>query len=1408
VARLFVSHSSVNNAAAVALGKWLSEQGFDDVFLDIDPDRGLVPGERWQEALKVATDRCEAVLFLVSPSWLASRWCLAEFLLAKSLHKRIFGLIIEPVPIERLPPEMTAEWQLCELVGEDRFRTFDVEVGAQRQQITFREAGLDLLRRGLERAGLDARSFPWPPPDQPNREPYRGLRPLEAQDAAIFFGRDAAIVRGLDRIRGLVEGGVEKLLVVLGASGSGKSSFLRAGLWPRLARDDTAFLPLPVIRPETAVINGSSGLAVALSGAFQRLGDHRSRGRINQALAEGADGFGRLLDDLSALAKQRLAGIDRTPADPVIVISIDQAEELFNVDGAAEVATFVELLASVLKPSRAAPARRILVIATIRSDRYELLQSQPYLADVKRDLFDLSPIPPSEFKSVIEGPARRVVEAGGRLAIDPALTEQLIADAEGADALPLLGFTLERLHADYGSEGQLTLAEYEMIGGVQGSIEAAVARALADPQRSPTIPATKEEQLACLRAAFIPWLARIEPETAAPMRRLARLDEIPLGSRAMVERLVAARLLVADRRAGADVIEVAHESLLRRWPALTAWLEADADDLKLVEGVERAAGEWARNGRHDAWLDHRAERLSAADRLAGRDDFSRRLGEQGLAYLAACKLREDAERKEKEEALAREQARLAEIAAAQARTARLQRNARWILGALAVAVAIGLGAGGWLYKINRTQELENRTQKLELDRGRINLLAELAATQQLRDKWESALRFAAHAVRLDLALGEEASKASPAAAALAAAVSQAGWRLMLSGHDFLVSSALFSRDGARIVTASWDRTARIWDAATGRQITVIGGHADVVRFAAFSPDGARIVTASRDKTARVWDAETGAEIAVLHGHEDDVLSAGFNADGTQVLTSSLDGTARIWDAAQGKEILILRGHQGPVWSAAFSPDGSRIVTASDDATVRIWDAVIGNEIAILHGHTEGMRFAFAAFSPDGSRIVSASFDNTASVWDATTGVELMVLRGHEGWVNGAVFSPDGSRIVTASGDQTARIWDSATGKETAILRGHENSVLFADFSPDGARVVTASYDNSVRVWDTTGNEIMVFRGHEDQIQSASFSFDGSQVVTASYDMTARIWDAATAAEVAVLSGHEAEVNFAAFSPDGSRIVTASGDQTARIWDSATGAKIAILRGHEDQVFAAAFSPSGARVVTASADQTARIWDTAGTQLAVLRGHQDQVQSAAFSPDGSRIVTAAYDNTAIVWDATTGKEIVVLRGHEAEANAAAFSPDGSRIVTASLDQTARIWDAATGREIAVLRGHDAAVRSAAFSPDGSRIVTAAVDRTARIWDAATGKEILVLRGHEAAVIGAAFSPDATRIVTASQDQTARLWDVRFLAMSAENLLVETCGRRLGRLSKLSREEMRLAGYPDNAPEIDVCAEESK
>jgi WD40 repeat protein len=1396
VARLFISHSTTNNAAAIALRRWLAEQGFDDVFVEIDPDRGVVPGERWQEALKAAAHRCEAVLCLLSPAWLDSTWCKSEFLLAKLLDKRIFGLIVEPVAFKQVPIEMAAEWQLCELVGEGRCRTFEVEVFGKPAGVAFREAGLDLLRRGLDRAGLDARSFPWPPRDEPTRAPYRGLKALEAQDAAIFFGRDAAIVRGLDRIRGLAERGVEKLLVVLGASGSGKSSFLRAGLWPRLARDDATFLPLPMIRPQTAAIGGSTGLAAALAAAFERLGAPRPPGRIKEALAEGTDAFGRLLDDLLALAKRRLVTIDEGQADPAIVLPLDQAEELFNPDGAAEAAAFLDLLSDVLMPAEGRPSRRLLVVATMRSDRYELLQAEPHLAAVSQDPFNLPPIPQAEFKNVIEGPARRVVEAGGRLTIDPALTEKLIADAQGADALPLLGFTLERLYADYGGGGRLSVAEYEKLGGVQGSIEAAAANALAEPGRSRAIPAQKEAQLAALRAAFIPWLARIDPETGAPMRRVARLDEIPDGSRAIVERLVDARLLVADRRAGTDVIEAAHESLLRQWPALTAWLDTDAADLKLVEAVERAAGEWVRNDRFEAWLDHRGDRLRAAERLVMRDDFRKRLGEEGATYLVACRAREEAERQAREEALAREQTRLAEIAAAQVRTARLQRRFTRGLTAFAafvVIVAIGLGLGVW----------QLTARQRALDEGHINLLAELAAGEQLRGDADAALRLAVHGTLLGLALDQQATSTSKAGAELAAAVSQSRWRLVLSGHELPVVSAAFSPDGSRIVTASADTTARLWDAQTGTEIAVLRGHASILPSAAFSPDGSRIVTASVDKTARIWDASTGKQIAVLRGHENQVLSAAFSPDGSRIVTASDDKTARIWDAATAKEIAVLRGHEGSVESAAFSPDGSRIVTASSDQTARVWDAQTATEIAVLRGHDGEV--TSATFSPDGSRIVTAFQERTARIWDAATATEIAVLRGHENIVRSAAFSPDGSRIVTASVDKTARVWDATTAKEIAVLRGHENFVYSAAFSPDGSRIVTASWDGTARIWDgATGNQIKVLPGHENYVVSAAFSPDGSRIVTASADRTARIWDAATATEIAALRGHEGEVYSAAYSPDGLRIVTASEDKTARIWDAATATEIAVLRGHQGLVSSAAFSPDGLRIVTASHDGTARIWNAAtATEIAALQ-HDALLSSTAFSPDGSRIVTSTGE-TARIWDAATAKEIKVLRGHGNAVRAAAFSPNGLLIVTSSWDQTARIWDAATGDEIAVLRGHEGFVQSAVFSPDGSRIVTASWDYTARIWDAATAKEIAVLRGHEREVISAAFSRDGSRIVTASEDNTTRIWDVRFATMPTKGLLAEVCTRRLGPLTKLTRDEMRLAGYPDSMSEIDVCAD---
>ena len=206
-----------------------------------------------------------------------------------------------------------------------------------------------------------------------------------------------------------------------------------------------------------------------------------------------------------------------------------------------------------------------------------------------------------------------IARRGQRLQIDAPLVDQLVADATGADALPLLAFTLSYLYQEFSAAGRITLEQYQAVGGVNRSIDMALKRALSEPNNSPRIPEAKAEQFAELRAAFIPWLARIDPESGLPMRRVAKLSEFPTNSIGVVQRLIKARLLILDRRSGTDVVEVAHESLLRQWQTLTDWLQADAKDLKIIDGVERAAAEWVRSGRQSPWLDHRGERLIGAD---------------------------------------------------------------------------------------------------------------------------------------------------------------------------------------------------------------------------------------------------------------------------------------------------------------------------------------------------------------------------------------------------------------------------------------------------------------------------------------------------------------------------------------------------------------------------------------------------------------------------------------------------------------------------------------------------------------------------------------------------------------------------------------------------------------------------
>jgi WD40 repeat protein len=370
-------------------------------------------------------------------------------------------------------------------------------------------------------------------------------------------------------------------------------------------------------------------------------------------------------------------------------------------------------------------------------------------------------------------------------------------------------------------------------------------------------------------------------------------------------------------------------------------------------------------------------------------------------------------------------------------------------------------------------------------------------------------------------------------------------RAQLNGHQKEVNSAALSQDGQRIVTASYDNTAKVWD-TNGKLLANLKGHQKTVNSAALSQDGQRIVTASADKTAKVWNTN-GKVFADLKGHHDLVISAALSQDGQRIVTASADKTAKVWTTIFGKLLAELKGHQDTVMSAALSQDNQRILTASYDNTAKVWDTskvwdTNGKVLADLKWHQDTV--TSAAFSRDGQRILTTSNDNTAKVWDIS-GKLLADLKGHENSVTSAALSQDGQRIVTASDDRTAKVWD-ISGKLLAHLKGHENSVTSAALSQDGQRILTASYDNTAKVWDISGKLLADLKGHQDTVMSAALSRDGQRIVTASYDNTAKVWDI-SGKLLADLKGHTKEVTSAALSQDGQRILTASWDNTAKVW---------------------------------------------------------------------------------------------------------------------------------------------------------------------------------------------------------------------------------------------------------------------
>jgi WD40 repeat protein len=1335
----------------------------------LDPGQGLAPGQRWQEELKRAGENCAAVIVLLSPNWVASRWCQTEFLVADQLGKRIFPVFVAPTSFDELPLELKAKFQLADISSPDK-----------------EHEGFQRLAVGLKRAGLDPKSFEWPPAKEPNRTVYRGLQALDVQDAAIFFGRDAAITRALDELRRMRDGAAQRMLVILGASGAGKSSFLRAGLMARLRRDEMNFLVLPLLRPERAALSGAQGLNASLAAALQRPVTLNSAADLAQAFAALRQPIVERLQRIAEAGQETY-----TAQPPTIIVPIDQAEEVFSADN-TEREAFCDLVAQA-----AALDGNALIVATIRSDSYEALQNG--LLPDRQTPFTLPAIAAGAFQEIIEGPARL---SKPPLAIEPALTQQLLTDLDAADALPLLAFTLERLQSQHGADNKLTLADYGALGGLSGAILSAVKAVLgAQPSQS---------ELALARRLFIPALVRVDQDGVK--RRLARREDLPADTRALADRFIAQRLLVTDGGA----IEVAHEAILRRWPALAAWVAEERGALVALDGVHGASHEWREHAGagEESWLAHRGARLADAEELMRRSDFASAFSDQDRDYLKACRQAEN-------DRLARERRNVV----------RMRRLQAGIGGLIAIAGVIVFVAAIGVARL--------------MDGLEARAAATLAQLARAASDSQDYVRAARYAVRGSDALPANADNDSAIAVQIELARALSGDRseAVLRGHEQDITAIAYNGDGSMLATASRDGRLRLWDprATRVRALNTLGDGRVALTAVAFSRGGGLVAAGGDDGVVRVWDARAGTARAQSAPFAAGVRAAIFLADDAALAVLTTNGEAYVWSLGGG--VRKLEGHTAAIIALSASQDGAYILTGSRDSTARLWTASGQPVGEPFQGHTRDI--TSTALSRDARIVLIGSDDYRATVVDRSTRARH-VLAGHENNITSVALSPDATRAVTTSYDGAVRLWDVASGAEVAVLRGHLSAVTSAAFAGDGATLATASDDGTIRLWSATnGLALATVHGEAGPIRLFALSPDGAQVTTVS-GHDAHLWRLRDPLDMGVAARHQDEVTSVRVTPDGARWITASKDDTAEVRDASTGNVLGALR-HPADVWALDVSRDGALAATGAADGAVRIWNlndfsevravtvsetpvlsvafspdatrivasTAAGQVIlldratgnVLRTRQVgsvAVEGVAFAPDGARIAIASWDYTVRLLDAADLSEEQTLRGHANWVRYVVFSPDGAQLATASADQTARIWDVGSGREIAVLRGHTDMVRKVAFSPDGALLATTSWDGSARLWDAASGREIAALRGHRGNVRDVAFAPDGSRLLTASADGTARLWRVVAPRQTTRTAWREQACTRLADsgLAGFSSADLRDAPVLD--PEIDANA----
>ncbi|MBL1179375.1 WD40 repeat domain-containing protein, partial [Pantanalinema sp. GBBB05] len=1070
--------------------------------------------------------------------------------------------------------------------------------------------------------------------------PYRGLFHFGPEDADIFFGREVFVTELVQAVQS------RSFVSVLGASGSGKSSVVLAGLVPKLQQ--AGHWQFTHFRPGDDPFQALSLALVPLYCPEQDATDQMAQARkLAHYLRTGEV----ILTDVLTRIHHNY------PSDRVLLIA-DQFEELYTLCREEQLrGQFLDCLLSSLPGEQMNNRSPLVLLTTMRVDFLGSALSYRPFADVLQNAdVKLGAMNHDELCAVIEQPA---IKRG--VSFERGLVSRILHHVAAEPGnLPLLEFALTELWKRR-TGMQLTYAAYTAIGEVQGALTRH-----ADERYCQLTPAEQEQ----VRHIFIQL---VQPgEGNEDTRRLATKAELGEARWALVKYLADARLVVTNQdTTQQETVEVVHEALIRSWGELRGWMGADRAFRAWQERLRAAMQQWVVMHQDEGALLRGAALLEAGEQLQQRRE-NLSLPEQAFIQ-ASLTLRQREHQQQK------------------------RRRQLTLLGLSSFsAVALGLaGIAGWQWRQSQMAQIDTLMQSAQLlldsDRPFDALLASLRASQRLKQT-----------------VWADSNTHTDNAELLQQAIYSVKERHRLEGHSGQVLWLRFSPDGKTLASGSGDKTVKLWEVGSGKLIRTLIGHNSAVSSVEFSPDSKTLTSGSADNTVKMWEVSSGKLIRTLTGHRSYVISLGFSPSGKTLASGSDDKTVKLWDVETGKLIRTLTGHRSYVNSVEFSPDGKALASGNADKTVKLWQVGTGQLIRTLTGHSSVVNSV--DFSPDGKTLVSGSGDKTVKLWQVGTGQLIRTFTSHSSAVNSVRFSPDGQTLASGSADNTVKLWEVGSGQLIRTLTDHRSYVYSVGFSPDGQTLASGSGDKTVKLWQVGSSKLIrTLTGHRSAIWSVGFSPDGRILVSSSEDKTVKLWQVGTGQLIRTLTDHRSAIYSMGFSPDGKTLASGSGDKTVKLWQVGTGKLIRTLTGHSSAVWGVRFSPDGRILASSSDDKTVKLWQVGtGKLIRTLTGHSSYVNSIGFSPDGKTLASGSTDNTVKLWEVGTGKLIRTLTGHSSAIYSVGFSPDSKTLVSSSDDNTVKLWDVGSGRLIRTLTGHSSYVNSVEFSPDSKTLASSSGD----------------------------------------------------------------------------------------------------